>query len=184
MSRPLGPGGMTDLFHDPDQLPLLPYGTNPPTSGWSGSDTSRERAEHDDTTGTTRQRQALTLTSLRDSGPNGLTWKELGDARHWHHGQASGVLSVLHKEGRIARLAERRNKCEVYVLPEHVDGRDTKPHGRKRPTLTDDEQRVLDALTKAVDRTSNADPHHPVNHTVTMPLHAAVTLRDALTRLA
>lgn len=64
------------------------------------------------------------LTYLADSGRVGATWKETADYLHLHHGQASGTLSVLHKAGRIERLAERRNRCHVYVLPEHVDGRD------------------------------------------------------------
>lgn len=127
---------MTNTAH-PD--PELPYAG---TSGWSGSATSRERAERDDQDGTTAGRQARTIEDLStrwavdgviDAGrEQGLTWKELAWLHGWHHGQASGVLSVLHKTGRIARLTERRNRCAVYVLPEYVHGRETAPHGGKR----------------------------------------------------
>lgn len=98
----------------------LPYAG---TSGWSGSDTSRERAERDDGDGTTSKRQRLTLTLLDSAGRSGLTWRELSRLTGWHHGQASGVLSVLHLDDRIVRLEERRGRCAVYTTRDHVDGR-------------------------------------------------------------
>lgn len=111
------------LFDEPDPiLPVLPYGG---TSGWSGSSTSYERAIRSDRTGFTRNRQDFTLGLLRRAGIDGLTWKELSEQTGWHHGTASGALSVLHKDGQIARLAERREKCQIYVLRENVLGRDT-----------------------------------------------------------
>ena len=66
-----------------------------------------------------------------------MTWREVADTTEWHHGQASGALSVLHKEGRLARLRNRRDKCAVYVLPEFVHGRETARHGSQRPRLCD-----------------------------------------------
>ena len=86
----------------------LPYAG---TSGWSGSDTSRTRAVTADA--------------------SGQTWAELGDKLGAHHGTASGVLSVLHKAGRIDRLTERRDRCKVYVLPEFTAGREIEVQGRK-----------------------------------------------------
>lgn len=128
--------------------PVLPYGgtTQPRNSGYAaGADTSRDRALTADADGTTtrRQRSALAVLSdrwLHEHGggyiglDHGTTWKELATFYGWHHGQASGVLSVLHKAGKIARLTERRNRCAVYVLPEYVNGRETAPHGRQQPT--------------------------------------------------
>lgn len=102
--------------------PVLPYAG---TSGWSGSDTSEERARRADSDGTTSARQAATLRLLDAAGHRGLTWRELADQLNLHHGSASGVLSVLHKAGRIARLAERRTRCKVYVSIDHVGGRYT-----------------------------------------------------------
>lgn len=101
-------------------IPELPYAG---TSGWSGSDTSRERAVTEDRDGTTTRRQTEVLSYLRNVVAYGATWKELAEHFGWHHGQASGVLSVLHKTGHIARLQERRNKCAVYVLPDYTAGR-------------------------------------------------------------
>ena len=113
---------------DTTQLPLLPYNG---TSGWSGTDTSKSRAETADKTGETgeRQREALRILGVQTSW--GLTWKELTNLTGWHHGTSSGVLSVLHKEGRISRLLEKRDACRVYVLNEYVFERETDSQGRK-----------------------------------------------------
>lgn len=101
------------------------------TSGWSGTDTSRDRAIESDTSGDTASRQRQTIGHLYLMGEEGMTWKELADITGWHHGQTSGALSVLHKAGKICRLMEKRNKCRVYVLPEYVNGRQTDEQGRK-----------------------------------------------------
>ena len=109
--------------------PQLPYNE---TSGHSGTDTSRERALHADRSGRTalRQAQALNLLSQREMA--GLTWKEFSEITGLHHGTASGVLSVLHKTGRIARLKETRNGCKVYVDVFCVEGRVIEKQGRKK----------------------------------------------------
>jgi hypothetical protein len=109
--------------------PQLPYNE---TSGHSGTDTSRERALHADRSGKTalRQAQALNLLSQREMA--GLTWKEFSEITGLHHGTASGVLSVLHKTGRIARLKETRNGCKVYVDVFCVQGRVIEKQGRKK----------------------------------------------------
>jgi DNA-binding MarR family transcriptional regulator len=137
---------MSGSAYEPE-LPLLPYAG---TSGWSGSDTSEERARTADTDGTTTRRQAQALATLRLAGAAGATWKELADLQQWHHGTASGVLSVLHKEGRVARLTDRRHGCAIYVLPEAVGNRLTAAHGRKRPPITDEQvEAALAAWTNA-----------------------------------
>lgn len=122
---------MSGLFDvDPTGSPVLPYAG---TSGWSGSDTSRERAERDDVDGTTSRRQGRVIFALANEGVLGMTVKELRAEFGWHHGQASGVLSVLHKVGSIDRLVERRDRCAVYVLPQFRLGRDTVSQGRDDP---------------------------------------------------
>lgn len=138
-------------MNDPDQ-PSLPY-ADPETgrsSGWSGSDTSADRARRDDTDGTTSARQRLVMRLLRDAGARGLTWRELAGITGMHHGQASGALSNLHKDGRIARLVERRAKCHPYVLPSEVGDRLTQPHGGgKHPKVTIVASHDRDALATA-----------------------------------
>jgi len=111
-----------DLF----TLPVLPYAG---TSGYSGSDTSEARARRDDRSGKTKDRQHTVMTTLASAGRHGMTWKELATRHGWHHGQASGALSVLHKEKLICRLSERRERCKVYVTPGYVFDRQTEPHG-------------------------------------------------------
>jgi hypothetical protein len=116
---------MSALLNQPE----LPYNG---TSGHSGSDTSRQRALSADRSGKTalRQAQALNLLSQRDL--LGLTWKELSQITGLHHGTASGVLSVLHKTGRIARLKESRDGCKVYVDVSCIEGRVVEKQGRKK----------------------------------------------------
>ena len=133
---------MSGLFDvDPTGSPVLPYAG---TSGWSGSDTSRERAERDDVDGTTSRRQGRVIFALANEGVLGMTVKELRAEFGWHHGQASGVLSVLHKVGSIDRLVERRDRCAVYVLPQFRLGRDAVAHGRK-PRAEDEADLIRDA---------------------------------------
>jgi len=110
-------------------MPELPYAG---TSGYSGTNTSEERARHSDRSGKTALRQAQALSLLYQYGHNGLTWKEFAEVTGLHHGSASGVLSVLHKTGRIARLKETRDHCKIYVDVRHVFGRTIEKQGNKK----------------------------------------------------
>jgi len=107
----------------------LPYNG---TSGHSGTDTSKERALHADRSGKTALRQAQALNLLSERTFQGITWKELSEVTGLHHGTASGVLSVLHKAGRIARLKDSRNGCKVYVDLRCINGRQVETQGRKK----------------------------------------------------
>jgi len=99
----------------------LPYNG---TSGWSGTDTSYERMVNDDQSGKTARNHERALRILKLVGAKGVTWKELDwRAGFNHHGRTSGVLTALHKQGRIVRLKERRDRCRLYVLPEHAGDR-------------------------------------------------------------
>jgi DNA-binding MarR family transcriptional regulator len=109
--------------------PELPYAG---TSGHSGSDTSKARALSSDSSGQTARRQRQALALLDSQGYIGLTWKELASLLNLHHGSASGVLSVLHKTGRIARLKESRNGSKVYVALSSIHGRTTERHGKEK----------------------------------------------------
>ena len=102
-------------------IPVLPYAG---TSGWKGSEASRDRVIQDDRSGKTSARQVTALHRVRTQGERGLTWKELGEIENWHAGQSSGVLSVLHKAGLIVRLMDRRSRCSIYVTPEFINNRE------------------------------------------------------------
>lgn len=128
-----------EIFDD-EPLAELPYAG---TSGWSGSETSKARAATDDASGRTKRRQQETLASLAQAGDLGLTYKELGEIHGWHHGQSSGALSVLHKTGHINRLTEKRNRCKVYVLPQHANDRTIEPYGGNLPTRVTNPREVV-----------------------------------------
>jgi DNA-binding transcriptional ArsR family regulator len=110
--------GQADLFDD--GMPVLPYAG---TSGFSGTDTSKERALKQDSDGTSAKIQRRVMQDLDTHSEYGATWKELADLLGLHHGTVSGALSVLHKTGYISRLKDKRNGCKIYVLPNFVNGR-------------------------------------------------------------
>jgi CTP-dependent riboflavin kinase len=85
------------------------------TAGWSGTDTSKERALYNLRTGKEYNNQQKALALINDADSAGLTWKELSEHTGMHHGTASGVLSVLHKSGAILRTTKVRNGCKVYM---------------------------------------------------------------------
>lgn len=115
--------------------PVLPYGgDNNPNSGHAGSSTSRERAERDDAAGTTGARQRGVLALASSAAARGITVSEVRTRLDLHHGQASAALSNLHKAGYLARLVTVRERCKVYVLPEHVSGRQTEAHASTSTT--------------------------------------------------
>lgn len=104
--------------------PITPYAG---TSGWSGSETSRRRAERADTSGLTGRRQREVVRVVASRGVHGATCAEVQAALQIGHGSASGALSVLHYAGRLDRLTLERNNQQVYVLPEDVRGRERAP---------------------------------------------------------
>lgn len=93
-------------------IPHLPYAN---TAGWSGTDTSMARAIDNVTSGRELNNQEKALAYIKNAGVFGVTWKELAIQMLWHHGTASGVLSVLHKEGEITRLRRTRGRCKIYI---------------------------------------------------------------------
>ena len=104
--------------------PSLPYDG---TEGFSGSDTSAERARREASDGTASQRQRDVLDYLLHTEGYGATWSEVATGLHLHHGQASGSLSALHHDGRIERLKQRRGRSQIYVMPQWVADRETAP---------------------------------------------------------
>lgn len=126
----------------------LPYAG---TSGYSGSSTSQERAERRDASGLTGAVQKAVLEMATQGALNGVTVQEARSHLGMHHGTVSGALSALHMVGVLERLTERRNRCQVYVLPENVNGRETAPHrsNAKRGTGPDP-AKVREAIASAI----------------------------------
>lgn len=129
---------------------MIPYGTT--GSGHAGNDTSRERQETADAAGLTGKRQRATLEAVELSAAYGVTALEMEQLLGVGHGQASSALSHLHRAGHIRRITERRNKQEVYVLPEHVGERKESPYNprveRKHPKFHSD-RTVVEAMKMA-----------------------------------
>jgi hypothetical protein len=122
------------------------------TLGWSGSSTSRERAEDEAESGVASARLSLALDLVSKAGPYGLTVRELRGLTEWHHGQASGALSNLHKNGDLARLHDQRGHCKIYVTHENVLGRLTERQGRPQATGLDLSPSDTACLVDARDR--------------------------------
>lgn len=122
-------------------FPVLPYNGS---SGFSGSDSSRARAVSEDASGITGDRQRQTMDFLQSRLSLGATWRDLAEALGWHHGQASGALSVLHRAGHITRLKQTRDRCAIYVLPNQTAGRDTAPYTLKQTRAEIREQAMTD----------------------------------------
>lgn len=110
--------------------PYVPYGG---TAGWSGTDTSKERALINLRTGEEYNNQQKTLALIKSAGKLGFTWKELSDYTGMHHGTASGVLSVLHKSGAILRTTKVRDRCKVYMDISFTDTVKHEPYVEKKP---------------------------------------------------
>ena len=91
------------------------------TAGWSGTETSKDRALYNLRTGKEYNNQQKALALLKEARANGLTWKELSEHTGMHHGTASGVLSVLHKGYAIIRSHRIRNGCKIYYSIEYSD---------------------------------------------------------------
>lgn len=107
-------------------LPVLPFGGS---SGYMGSDASKERAGREDETGVTEWRQHQVMQLLEQAGPLGMTYQEIGARMDWHHGQSTGTLSPMHGVGLVSALATTRDGCTVYVLPKFVGERATREYG-------------------------------------------------------
>lgn len=99
------------------------------SSGHSGSETSKERADRDDASGITSKRDRETLVRLHLANTMGYTCAEFERKFDLSHGQASGSLSRLHRAGLITRLRNKRDGQQVYVHRAHVShGDDLAPY--------------------------------------------------------
>jgi hypothetical protein len=110
---------------------MIPY-PDGSGSGHAGNDTSRERQEHNDGAGITSAVQRAVFQALHVAKSDGLTALDVELGLEVGHGMASSALSHLHRAGRIRRVKMRRKRHEIYVLPEHVNGREESPY---RPRL-------------------------------------------------
>lgn len=98
------------------------------TGGWqddAAGSPSRERAIREASDGTLSKRLSKVLDFAYRNGTNGITFKDVDEALGTHHGQSSGALTNLHKQGKLCRLALYRKpgqkRCSVYVHADFAD---------------------------------------------------------------
>ena len=116
-----------------DQIELpytYPEKGEAPTSGHSGTDTSKAQARSPRRANvqrtvlayvTNRMTRGATIAELRKYNPS------------MHHGSLSSALTNLHRAGKLERLEEQRDRCHVYVAPLYANGRSTQPAALRKP---------------------------------------------------
>jgi len=130
---------MSTAFPDDENIfPIRPYADG--TSGWSGSQTSKEGAKRRET-----KQKAIHDWALR-SGFEGITDAEIDAFTGWGHGTISGCLTNLHDAGLITFIGEERGGQVVYVAMEFLNGRMPGFRKRRRSYATgveDEKRRIL-----------------------------------------
>lgn len=121
-----------------DQL-FTPYNG---TGGYVERPTSIARAVQEVEDGTLSKRQQAVLQLLDSAGKNGCIWQAVGQQLNLHHGQASGVLSNLHKAGEVFMLRKKVMRCHPYVAKQF------------RHYYTDEQVFDTPATTRAGERTA------------------------------
>lgn len=94
------------------------------TPGHSGSETSRDAALAPGIGPKTAKIHEV----VRQFGSNGITCRELEHHEGLGHGAASASLTRLHRAGLIVRLADRRDKQQIYVIPCYSLHREESPY--------------------------------------------------------
>lgn len=123
---------MTDAYHG--------------TRGYTAGNASKDAAEADAASGKTNELQDHLYVYVSSTGRDGATVHEAIAYANQHHGRVSSALTKLHIAGRLVALRERRGNAGIYVHPDYVNGRETRPYRRQNQPLTVDE--IADVLVK------------------------------------
>lgn len=83
-----------------------------------------ERDQH----ATFTDQQSVVLALAFDAGPRGVTGHDIQVATGWGDSPKSRALSNLLRDGKLVRLAEKRDRGSIHVLPEHAGDRPTEPY--------------------------------------------------------
>lgn len=144
---------------DPSDDELLPYAG---TAGYVNQPASKDRANREAATGEATERAKQILRTLAQH-PAGLTYQQVGDLLNLHHGQSSGALSILHKNGVVFMLRKKINRCHVYVHSdqrgkyedaERIDEPASTVSGRRRKEL----EQLLELVIEQVRCRNITDP--------------------------
>lgn len=109
------------------------------TRGYSGGSASADAAYADLVSGVTNAAQKLVLILAAQAGERGITAAEVREKTGGlHHGRVSSALTKQHIAGNLVALQERRNHSGIYVLREHVAGREVRPYQRQAVRVTEE----------------------------------------------
>lgn len=114
--------------------PSAEFEETAPAEPYAGTEIGQDRRRDKVT-----ERQRRIRHYLANSGNSGATAREVLQYLQKtynpteHHGNVSGSLSAMHKDGVVTRLRSRRDGYSIYVLPAHVAGRESIAHGNNKP---------------------------------------------------
>jgi len=134
------------------------------TTGHVDRPASIERAHREADDGTAADR-ALSILNELAREPFGLTWGEIADRLGLHHGQASGALSNLHRQGRVFMLRTKRGKAHPYVHDKYRVAyeealRYDTPAQTRGGKIRETEREIIDQLLNLYDRGLQVDDHY------------------------
>lgn len=136
-------------------LPALTYGG---TEGHNQSSGSIDRATDPDALSKAARSQRLILAHLAQVGERGTTCHEAEPVVMLTHETYTGSRANLHKAGRVVRLTEKRERRGVYVLPEHVAGRDIEPFKPNRSRRDAPPEEVVGAADRTLAWVTMSEP--------------------------
>ena len=106
------------------------------TCGSSGGGASADAARADLVSGLTNAAQKYVVVMAQQAGTRGITVAELREKTGGlHHGRVSSATTKMHIAGKLVRLVERRGHSHIYVTPEHVGDRETRPYRQQNVKL-------------------------------------------------
>lgn len=106
------------------------------TRGSSGGGASADAALADLVKGVTNAAQKYVVIMAQQAGERGVTVAELREKTgNLHHGRVSSATTKMHIAGKLVRLEQRRGHSHIYVTPEHVGDRETRPYRQQNVKL-------------------------------------------------
>jgi hypothetical protein len=94
------------------------YGAN------SGSSRDFEHDQHESMS----NQQAIVMALAEGAGSYGITGRDVQAQTGWGDSPKSRALSNLLRDGKLIRLAERRDRGSIHVVPDQVGDRPTEPY--------------------------------------------------------
>lgn len=96
--------------------------------GTHGGNSEAPRDLERDQHATFTDQPATVLALAYDAKERGITGHDVRTATGWNHSSQSRTMSELLRDGKLLRLAEKRDRGWVHVLPECRNGRPVLPY--------------------------------------------------------